>query len=320
MTTALSFVTGFGALQSLLIAFVLALTGDRARKLLAGLAATLAVIVGGSVALQPLMRDLPTLAKVYVPFNYLLAPLFYLFIRASLGRDTGRIWPHAIVAAVVAITLVPMSDAVFARLILLIAQSGVYVAVTLRQLAIHDPHREERRLWIGAAIMSALWLFALARAILRFSPAVIPVVVSAIAIIAAAGLMLTNHRQRPKYERSTLDDDRRERYAQRLADALERDRLFLDPALSLDRLAEKLRIPSNHVSQIVNQRFGCNFNEWVNAHRVEEAKRQLGDRRLKHLSVVAIGEAAGFRSKSAFNAAFRRLTSTTPSEFRRRTS
>jgi AraC-like DNA-binding protein len=52
-------------------------------------------------------------------------------------------------------------------------------------------------------------------------------------------------------------------------------------------------------------------------YRVEEAKRMLVDPTRKHHSILAISEEIGFNSKSAFNAAFKKHTDMTPSEFRR---
>jgi AraC-like DNA-binding protein len=55
----------------------------------------------------------------------------------------------------------------------------------------------------------------------------------------------------------------------------------------------------------------------VNTYRVEEAKRKLVDPSRKHYSLLAIAEEVGFNSKSAFNTAFKKQTSMTPSEFRK---
>ena len=55
----------------------------------------------------------------------------------------------------------------------------------------------------------------------------------------------------------------------------------------------------------------------MNTYRVEEAKRQLLDDTKKHYSLLAIAEEVGFNSKSAFNAAFRKQTDMTPSDFRK---
>ena len=46
-------------------------------------------------------------------------------------------------------------------------------------------------------------------------------------------------------------------------------------------------------------------------------KRQLQLPETAHLKLEEIGFAAGFNSKSAFNAAFKKSTQTTPSQFRK---
>jgi AraC-like DNA-binding protein len=92
------------------------------------------------------------------------------------------------------------------------------------------------------------------------------------------------------------------------------DKAFLDPSLSLGKLARDLGVSQHHLSQVLNERLGQNFFEFVNVYRVEEAKLKLLER--KSISVLAIGEEVGFSSKSAFNSAFKKQTGLTPSQFR----
>lgn len=120
----------------------------------------------------------------------------------------------------------------------------------------------------------------------------------------------------PKYERSTLTPERAERYLKRLREVMEAERPYADGELTLQKLAGRLSIPAQHLSQTVNGRLNQSFTDFVNAYRVAEAKRKLTDPRLKHYSVLAIAEEVGFNSKSAFNAVFKKQTGMTPSEFR----
>jgi AraC-like DNA-binding protein len=120
----------------------------------------------------------------------------------------------------------------------------------------------------------------------------------------------------PKYERSTLTPERAERYLKRLRDVMESERPYADGELTLQKLAVRLSIPAQHLSQTVNGRLNQSFTDFVNAYRVAEAKRKLTDPRLKHYSVLAIAEEVGFNSKSSFNAVFKKQTGMTPSEFR----
>jgi len=120
----------------------------------------------------------------------------------------------------------------------------------------------------------------------------------------------------PKYERSTLTPERAERYLKRLLEVMESERPYADGDLTLQKLAERLSIPAQHLSQTLNGRLNQSFTDFVNSYRVAEAKRKLTDPRLKHYSVLAIAEDVGFNSKSSFNAVFKKQTGMTPSEFR----
>lgn len=120
-----------------------------------------------------------------------------------------------------------------------------------------------------------------------------------------------------KYERSTLTPERSERYLKRLREVMEAERPYADGGLTLQKLADKLSVPAQHLSQVINERTGQTFSDFVNAYRVEEAKRRLSDPRARHFTVLSIAEEVGFSSKSSFNLVFKKHTGMTPSEFRR---
>jgi AraC-like DNA-binding protein len=98
---------------------------------------------------------------------------------------------------------------------------------------------------------------------------------------------------------------------------MEKERPYTDGNLTLQKLAKALAMPANHLSQIINEQLNQNFFDFINYHRIEEAKRMLVDPARKHYSILAISEEVGFNSKSAFNAAFKKHTDMTPSEFRK---
>lgn len=120
-----------------------------------------------------------------------------------------------------------------------------------------------------------------------------------------------------KYEKSSLPPERSERYVQKLLHFMETDKPYTDSELSLQKLAEKLSIPAQHLSRVINERLHQNFVDFINTYRVEEAKRRLVDPSKKHYSVLAIAEEVGFNSKSSFNFVFKKHANMTPSEFRK---
>jgi len=120
-----------------------------------------------------------------------------------------------------------------------------------------------------------------------------------------------------KYERSSLTIERGDVYLKRLLQLMENKKPYADGSLTLQKLAKALAIPPHHLSQIINEQLNQNFFDFINNHRIEEAKRMLIDPARQHISILAISEEVGFNSKSAFNAAFKKHTQMTPSEFRK---
>ncbi len=105
-------------------------------------------------------------------------------------------------------------------------------------------------------------------------------------------------------------------HMEKLTQLLEKDKIYKDPQLSRDLVAEKLGISSGYVSQIVNSASGRNFSQFINAYRVDEVKKLLCDPAYDDYSFLAIGKEAGFTSKSAFYTTFKKEVGMTPRAFK----
>ncbi len=123
-----------------------------------------------------------------------------------------------------------------------------------------------------------------------------------------------------KYEKSTLTKVRADRYVRRLLETMEKEKLYLDSDLTLQKLARRLSIHPHHLSQIINERLNQNYFDFINSYRIEEAKKRLIDPSEKHFSILAIAGEVGFNSKSAFNSVFKKYVNMTPSEWRKTSS
>jgi AraC-like DNA-binding protein len=120
----------------------------------------------------------------------------------------------------------------------------------------------------------------------------------------------------PKYEKSALSPARAEAYLARLIDAMTTDKLFTNSDLKLQDLAQRLDVPPHHLSQIINERLGQNFFDFLNHYRIEEAKKYLADPVKLRYTILSIALEVGFNNKASFNAAFKKHTGITPSQFR----
>jgi AraC-like DNA-binding protein len=119
-----------------------------------------------------------------------------------------------------------------------------------------------------------------------------------------------------KYRKSRLPQDWSSRQEQRLADVVATRRCHLDPDLDLAGLAEQVGVSSHQLSQILNERLGVRFCDYVNGLRVMEAQNLLADPGNADLPVLEVATRAGFNSKATFNLVFKRSTGKTPSAWR----
>jgi AraC-like DNA-binding protein len=124
----------------------------------------------------------------------------------------------------------------------------------------------------------------------------------------------------PRYEKSTLDESDAAALLAAIDRALTHDRLFTETDLTLARLAAAAGSSAHQVSEVLNRYAGVSFNELVCRHRVNDVKAQLQDPAADRFTIEGIGASAGFGSRSALYAAFKRLEGMTPAEFRARRS
>lgn len=120
----------------------------------------------------------------------------------------------------------------------------------------------------------------------------------------------------PRYERSGLDASQAPELLARIDRALKQGRLFARADLALADLAEVAGTTPHQVSEVLNQHARVSFADLVNRHRVEDVKTQLLDQGSEKFTIEGIGGSAGFGSRSALYAAFRRFERTTPTRFR----
>lgn len=89
--------------------------------------------------------------------------------------------------------------------------------------------------------------------------------------------------------------------------------LFKQPRFSLRDLATETGVQEKTLSWIINQGAQKNFSEYINQLRIDAACVHLSSDQSGTLLKVAF--AAGFSSKSTFNAAFKKQIGLTPSQF-----
>lgn len=103
-------------------------------------------------------------------------------------------------------------------------------------------------------------------------------------------------------------------YIKRFIELMEKEKIFQDPELTLNKTAGLLKINPKYLSHTLNRQLHSSFPDIVNKYRIETCKKLLengGD-----LTIQQIMYDAGYSSKSAFLKHFKRITGSTPSEYK----
>lgn len=102
---------------------------------------------------------------------------------------------------------------------------------------------------------------------------------------------------------------------QRLIVAMEQDKLYLDPELNLEKLAEHTGLSTRQISGLLNQYRAINFNGFVNHYRVQEYKLRLTTSSLSKFTMAGLALECGFSSPATFQRIFKQSTGMSPTVF-----
>lgn len=294
----------------------------------------LALLIG-AVAVQGVILSYAVLLPIQPVTAAMIPPLAWVVFQVTAVRpfDPGRDLWHLAVPAFTAFVLlvapmlldglIPAIFAIYAIALFVRLHRGVD---SLPRLSLGTGERPGLiwRLIAGALLLSALADVAIAVAMSAGGAWLRPWIVVgltagnlvAIGLLSLSGALATGGADRPETEEEPAPLAPETAAAdlalmQRL-EALMRDGLYLDPDLTLARIAKRLHVPAKQVSATVNRATGENVSRLVNGHRIRHAATLLK----RGESVTAAMLASGFNTKSNFNREFLRVTGTAPSAVR----
>ncbi len=91
---------------------------------------------------------------------------------------------------------------------------------------------------------------------------------------------------------------------------------YLTLGYSLLDLSREIKVPTYLISTLINQEFGLSFREYINNFRITELERMIQeDPKFDLLTIEAVGQRLGFRSRTSLVDAIKTRTGLTPKEF-----
>lgn len=117
-----------------------------------------------------------------------------------------------------------------------------------------------------------------------------------------------------KYKTYHLSKEQREEITSQLYQLLD-EKVYEDPELSLSLLSQKIGTQAHLLSRIINEDLHKTFTELLHEYRINAIKESIAKGELETYSILGIAHKNGFKSKSAFNTAFKKYTGLTPLQY-----
>ena len=121
---------------------------------------------------------------------------------------------------------------------------------------------------------------------------------------------------RPKYSHSSLNDEDKQRLIAQIQDVMADAEVICQQDFGVAKLAKLIGSNTSYVSQVINEKYGVAFSNLLGTCRIREACRRLDD--LEHygnMTIEAISDSVGFKSRVTFINTFKREIGLTPSQY-----
>ena len=296
-----------------------------------------------------LAKNYPHINKTYLPFFCLCGPMWYLYLKSLFEKYRPRKidLAYGLPSLVCILLSIPFysQSAEFKNSYIEIhlydfTTVSIYIATRIAELTVITSLVFSLRYLRGLAgqsqqntdlsslnLFTAFTVTGLIAAIIRVAGSIFNshtysvIVPCAIICVTFVVLYFLSHRypvllglRFPAPKAKICDSETRETL-NRYRKLIIKQKLYLDPDIKMQKLAELLDTQPHRLSEMINTSSGKNFNGFINEFRIRHAKKILLNEPKR--SILDIAYASGFNSKSAFYKHFTQCTSMTPSEFRK---
>ncbi|MEO1050068.1 MAG: helix-turn-helix domain-containing protein [Bacteroidota bacterium] len=273
--------------------------------------------------------------------NMLIGPFFYLYVKSSI-TEKSRVdkywWLHVVVSATAISLIGALYPAAFSyadgvtklsQYIAALVHFQWFVYLILTALLLKDGFRNvlksgfklnNEETWLVSLFM-AIAVFWLGPLVTTHTTYMVGALSFSMIFYTLVFLWVFKFRKTSgffdpqiKYATKKIDAAEAQTIAMKLDELFSEKELFRNPNLKIAEVAEQLPIPTQRLSQFLNDNLGKSFSLYINEYRIEAAKEALAQNNKYTLEVI--GYECGFNSKSTFFTTFKSITGLTPANFK----
>lgn len=173
-------------------------------------------------------------------------------------------------------------------------------------------------LWLLITYIASFTLHPNTSVILGITGNYLMFILLKVIFVMGAVAVLGKNKINKKNETPKISDP--ENKIHKIEDAILKHKLHLDKTINLDRFSQRIDLSVREVSLLIHTHYKSNFVDFINSHRIEEAKSHLSNPAQSKESIRSIASRSGFNSISSFNRVFAKQANMTPTEYRERSS
>ena len=117
------------------------------------------------------------------------------------------------------------------------------------------------------------------------------------------------------FNESVYDDGNKSGLFSQMQKEIQKNKLYLDPKISLFKLSKSLNMETTMISDLINTQSNDNFYSLINKMRIKEFKCLIEKQEHLKYNLESLAGFCGFNSKSTFYRVFKEIEGITPSDY-----
>lgn len=126
----------------------------------------------------------------------------------------------------------------------------------------------------------------------------------------------TGKEEDEKYKSSQLTEQQKKDVLHKIKTALANSEAALSSRYQIKDLANEAGESTRNISQVINEKCGCNFATFLAEHRIKTACRRITESAAyRKLTIEAMATSVGIQSRSYFSTTFKKIVGLNPSDY-----